>query len=177
MEDVCIWVLRRQKSAEIVKDCKTYYCHCKISVSSLLLPSCLSSSWRIALKSSMLQLNGFFQEREELLQSPQCCCSSMGISKSLKNCSKVLNGLFQELQRTAPHPECCWSMDVCSPEYGQQSKRMVCRRWTLQQQQQQHKEADSTNTSGKNAVPFTSLWVCPRVSVYVWILPGCSMVL
>jgi hypothetical protein len=44
MEDVCIWILRRQKSAEIVKDCKTYYCHCKISVSSLLLPSCLSSS-------------------------------------------------------------------------------------------------------------------------------------
>ncbi len=110
MEDVCIWVLRRQKSAEIVKDCKTYYCHCKISVSSLLLPSCLSSSWRIALKSSMLQLSGFFQEREELLQSPQCCCSSMGISKSLKNCSKVLNGLFQELQRIAPHPECCCSM-------------------------------------------------------------------
>jgi hypothetical protein len=107
---VFIWVLRRQKSAEIVKDCKTYYCHCKISVSSLLLPSCLSSSWRIALKSSMLQLNGFLQEREELLQSLQWCCSSMGISKSLKNCSKVLNGLFQELQRIAPHPECCCSM-------------------------------------------------------------------
>jgi hypothetical protein len=35
----------------------------------------------------MLQLNGFFQEREEMLQSPQCCCSSMVISKSLKNCS------------------------------------------------------------------------------------------
>jgi len=107
MEDVCIWVLRRQKSAEIAKDCKTYYCHCKISIVSLLIPSCLSSSWRIALKSSMLQLNGFFQEREELLQSPQCCCSSMGISKSLKNCSKVRNAaavqwVFLRVWRIAP---------------------------------------------------------------------------